>query len=207
MKPEDYPQLVEALCAACHRFGERGWCRATSGNFSTRVDNGHCLITRSGCDKSRLAVHDLMICDSRGKALDQACQSSAETPLHARLYALDPSIGAVLHTHSVTGTTLSRCSGPHLYVRGYEMQKALAGITSHEEQVVVRVFDNNQDMPALAEELTADWNAGNLHAPGFLIAGHGLYAWGRDVCEAERHVEGFEFLFDCLWQEKLAGLS
>jgi methylthioribulose-1-phosphate dehydratase len=39
--------------------------------------------------------------------------------------------------------------------------------------------------------------------PGFLIRGHGLYAWGRDVSEARRHIEGFEFLFACMLQEKL----
>ena len=31
---------------------------------------------------------------------------------------------------------------------------------------------------------------------GFLIRRHGLYTWGRDVEEACRHVEIFEFLFE-----------
>jgi methylthioribulose-1-phosphate dehydratase len=35
------------------------------------------------------------------------------------------------------------------------------------------------------------------------VSGHGLYAWGKDLAEARRHVEGFEFLFACAWQEKL----
>jgi methylthioribulose-1-phosphate dehydratase len=29
---------------------------------------------------------------------------------------------------------------------------------------------------------------------GYLIAGHGLYTWGRDVEEAQRHLDAFEFL-------------
>ena len=32
---------------------------------------------------------------------------------------------------------------------------------------------------------------------GYLIDGHGLYAWGRDMAEARRHLEAFEFLFHC----------
>ena len=32
---------------------------------------------------------------------------------------------------------------------------------------------------------------------GYLIDGHGLYAWGRDMAEARRHLDAFEFLFDC----------
>ena len=44
--------------------------------------------------------------------------------------------------------------------------------------------------------------------PGFLVRGHGLYAWGKDLTAARRHIEGFEFLFACAWQEKLlAGVS
>ncbi|MET1163044.1 MAG: class II aldolase/adducin family protein, partial [Pseudoxanthomonas sp.] len=31
----------------------------------------------------------------------------------------------------------------------------------------------------------------------YLIDGHGLYAWGRDMAEARRHLEAFEFLFHC----------
>ena len=34
-------------------------------------------------------------------------------------------------------------------------------------------------------------------APGYLIRGHGLYTWGRDVAEALRHLEAFDFLFTC----------
>jgi len=32
-------------------------------------------------------------------------------------------------------------------------------------------------------------------APGFLLAGHGLYAFGRDAEEAFRHTEALETLF------------
>jgi len=32
---------------------------------------------------------------------------------------------------------------------------------------------------------------------GYLIDGHGLYAWGRDMPEARRHLEAFEFLLGC----------
>ena len=70
-------------------------------------------------------------------------------------------------------------SGSQLTISGFEMQKALAGITSHERSAVVPVFDNNQDMRALAEEVTAAWKDGDISVPGFLIAGHGLYAWGK----------------------------
>ena len=206
MNPGDYPDAASALCDVCRTFGERGWCRATSGNFSARVDDMHFLITQSGRDKSTLKVDDLMICDADGGVVDASCEPSAETPLHSALYTLDDSIGSVLHTHSVTATVLSRNAGASIVIEGLEMQKALSGVSTHEASVIVPVFNNDQDMVALADRVVAMHGEGGLPAPGFLIAGHGLYAWGRDVAEARRHVEGFEFLFECLWQESLARL-
>ena len=32
---------------------------------------------------------------------------------------------------------------------------------------------------------------------GYLIDGHGLYAWGRDMAEARRHLDAFDFLLGC----------
>jgi len=207
MTPEQFPKESTALCETGRLFGQRGWCRATSGNFSLRVDNTSCLITQSGRDKSRLVSSDLMLCDLDGNALDSRLKPSAETLLHTQLYQLDESINAVLHTHSVNATLLSRHNDSVLIFRGFEMQKALAGIESHDDEVALAIFDNSQDIRALANTVVNAWNRDAITAPGFLIRGHGLYAWGRDIAEAHRHVEGFEFLFECKWQETLAELS
>ena len=207
MTPEEFTDDCQALCKICQSFGARGWCRATSGNFSIRVNESCCLITRSGRDKSRLTPDDLMVCNLDGNALDPDCRPSAETPLHMRLYQLDDRIGAVLHTHSVSSTLLSRQSGSHLNVSGFEMQKAFSGVTSHEADVSIPVYDNDQDMDSLADLIEKAWDDKPPSVPGFLIRGHGLYAWGKNAEEAERHVEGFEFLFECMWQEVLARTS
>lgn len=204
MTPGDFPDQAGALCDVGRDFGGRGWCRATSGNFSARVASTRFIVTQSGRDKSVLSVDDLMVCDTETGALDPGCQPSAETPLHAQLYAMDRSIGSVLHTHSVTSTVLSRHAGSSVMLEGFEMQKALRGTKTHATAVTVPVFDNDQDMDALAEVVIRTYRDRGPDVPGFLIAGHGLYAWGADVAEARRHVEGFEFLFECLWQEMLA---
>jgi methylthioribulose-1-phosphate dehydratase len=77
------------------------------------------------------------------------------------------------------------------------MLKGLAGVTTHETRVRIPIFDNTQDMPALAQAVAAKFGEG---APGtaFLVRGHGLYTWGRDLDEARRHVEILEFLFEVL---------
>ena len=204
MTPRHFAEIADALCAVCRRFGERNWCLATSGNFSARVGEDLCLITQSGRDKSMLGIDDLMLCGLDGRALDDACRPSAETPLHLALYAQDDSIGSVLHTHSVASTVLSRAAGDTLSLEGFEMQKAFDGVQSHDESRAIRVFDNDQDIPALALRVRDAFADGEVVVPGFLIRGHGLYAWGHDISEAARHVEGFEFLLQCLLHESRA---
>lgn len=203
---QDYPALSQAMLRAVARISQRNWCPATGGNFSARIDEQYRLITRSGRDKSVLSEQDWMICDAQGQALDAADTPSDEAALHARLYQLDPSIQAVLHSHSVTATVLSRQrTQPDLRIQGFEMQKSLQGQSNPHDPVILPILDNNQNISQLADEMEKRWQAGGILCPGLLVRGHGLYAWGDSIDAALRHLEGLEFLLECLWQERLAG--
>lgn len=189
--------LSTALIDAGRWIDAQGWCPATGGNFSARLEAEQALVTASGRHKGRLTEADLLMVDLDGKPLESELTPSAETLLHTRLYRLDAQIGAVLHTHSVASTVLSRlAANDWLTISGYEMQKSLAGNQSHEPTIRLAVFDNTQDMQALAEQLQQRWQQQAL-SWGLLVRGHGLYAWGKDVSEARRHLEGLEFLFAC----------
>ncbi|MEI7189531.1 methylthioribulose 1-phosphate dehydratase [Dickeya dianthicola] len=196
------PQLA-ALVAACRWIGEKGWCPATGGNMSVRLDERQCLITESGKDKGSLSTEDFLLVDIATNHVPSGRMPSAETGLHTLLYRLFPAVGAVLHTHSVNATVLSRVEkSAALVLEGYEMQKSLSGQRSHLDQVAIPIFDNDQDIPALAARVAARHEAAALRY-GFLVRGHGLYCWGNDVKEARRHLEGLEFLFQCELQRRL----
>ena len=201
MKLEEFSEQVSALSQVCQLFGQRQWCLATSGNFSLRLNTDHCLITRSGCDKSTLSIDDLMICDFHGVPVAGDARPSAEAALHTGLYQLDPEIGAVLHIHTPASTAVSRETKNVLTLSGYEMQKAFAGVVSPEEPISIPVFENDQNIPAVAAQLSNAWHQARLQVPAFLIRNHGLYAWGRDLDEARRHTEGLQFLLECLLHE------
>ena len=83
------------------------------------------------------------------------------------------------------------------------MLKGLAGITTHETTVRVPIFANTQDIPSLAIQVE-EWlrRPAESVPPGFLIAGHGLYAWGENLAAARRHIEVFEFLFEVIAQKR-----
>jgi len=112
------------------------------------------------------------------------------------LYRRYPEVKAVLHTHSLNATLLSRGIGSTLRLEGYELLKAFAGVTTHKTAIAIPNFANDQDIARLSAAVE---NYLDVNGPiyGYLIAGHGLYTWGRSVDEALRHVEAFEFLFKC----------
>ena len=190
-------QVAGEIVITARELAARGWTPATSSNFSMRLDEAHAAITVSGLDKGRLTEDGVMVVDLEGRPVATEQRPSAETVLHTRLYRRDAGIGCVLHTHSLVQTVASRVFAPRGGVRleGYELAKAIAGTTTHEAVIELPVLANSQDMPATAGQVEALLDAGPLS--GYLIAGHGLYAWGRDLAEARRHLEAFEFMLAC----------
>ncbi len=192
-----------ALARLGQEFHRRGWSLATSSNYSLVVqrDPLRLLITASGKDKGRLSPADFVEVDETGATVSPGPERpSAETLLHTAIVR-HTGAGAVLHTHSVWGTVLSdvfaRPEGDgELPLDDLEMLKALAGVPSHEQAVAVPIFDNTQDMAALAKRLERRFAEGQGPSHGFLLRHHGLYTWGRDLAEARRHVEALEFLFE-----------
>ncbi len=185
------------IIANTRELAALGWTPATSSNFSMRLDDRHAAITVSGRDKGKLGEADIMVVDFDGQPVATPHRPSAETLLHTQLYRRFPDIGCVLHTHSLVQTVASRLFGAagRVHLAGYELLKAFTGNQTHDMAIDVPVLPNTQDMPALAAQVERLLDAGPLW--GYLIDGHGLYAWGRDMHEARRHLDAFEFLFAC----------
>ena len=207
--------LADELTAAMAAIHARGWCDGTGGNFSCVLqrDPLHLLMAPSGVDKGQVQPADLIVVDGAGQVLKGTGKASAETALHLEIVGRCGA-GAVLHTHSQAATLLSRRAlvDPRrgqdsdakpdgvVLVEGLEMLKGLEGISTHASAIVIPVLANDQNLPRLSQR------AGPLlgDAPqGLLIAGHGLYAWGRSLSQAIRHLEILEFLLEQSWRQLL----
>jgi methylthioribulose-1-phosphate dehydratase len=185
------------LVDACRWIGAKGWATATGGNMSVRQDERLCWLSESGKDKGSLTTEDFLQVEIATNRAPSGRRPSAETGLHTLIYRLFPEANAVLHVHTVNATVLSRLvKEAELYISGFEMQKSLTGQTTHLDTVAIPVFDNDQDIDALASRIAHYAQERPLNY-GFLLRGHGLTCWGRDVAEARRHLEGLEFLFEC----------
>jgi methylthioribulose-1-phosphate dehydratase len=186
----------------------RGWCDGTGGNFSCTLslEPLRLLMAPSGVDKGSVSPEELIVVDSDGTVIHGQGRASAETRLHLAIITRRHA-GAVLHTHSQAGTLLSRHYAPepgktssHLEISQLEMLKGLAGIQTHDTCIQIPILANDQNLERLSHSalpLLAE-------APyGLLIAGHGLYAWGKDLAEAMRHLEILEFLMEQQWRQML----
>lgn len=189
--------LSQEIIEAGRFLYARGWSPATSSNYSTRLSASQALLTVSGKHKGQLGPDDVLATDLAGSSLEPGKKPSAETLLHTQLYSWRAGIGAVLHTHSVNATVLSRLTpGDSIEFEDYELQKAFSGVSTHESRVLVPIFDNDQDIARLAAKVQP-WLEAHPDCVGYLIRGHGLYTWGARMSDALRQIEAFEFLFEC----------
>ena len=187
-----HQELVDTI----HAFARRGWCDGTGGNFSVVLNLAplRLLMAPSGIDKGGVHVDQLIEVDHHGTVVSGDGKASAETALHLMLID-EAKARSVLHTHSVIGTVLSRHFEEQggISFEGWEMLKGLDGINTHASSINIPVITNSQSMREL----------GNAIAPflasapqGFLVAGHGLYAWGANLESSKRHLEILEFLLE-----------
>ncbi len=183
-----------SLIEVGHLLNIKGLCPATSGNLSERVDEKSARITASGTHLGHLTSQDFVVVDWKGRVQEGDRQASAETLLHTSLYASDPTVGAVIHMHSINATLLSRkIDAAYLKTTGYELHKAFRGVETHQSDLLIPIIENSQDIPSLAAQIESSIPP----CFGYLLRGHGLYTWGRDIQEAYLRVEAFEFLFAC----------
>ena len=206
-KKKDPKRLAEELVETGRAFHARGWALGTSGNYSAALKAKplRLLITSSGVDKAYLSKKHFLQIDDHANILSGDGRPSAESLLHV---AVVRARGAecVLHTHSVWSTILSdRHATKHksMAIGGYEMLKGLEGVKTHTHQEWIPIFENSQDIPALAKEVEALLRQ-DARPHGFLLRGHGLYTWGENVAQARRHVEIFEFLLEVVGRRELA---
>jgi methylthioribulose-1-phosphate dehydratase len=188
----NFNKLSGELAETGKIFYSRGWVLGTSGNFSavTSWRPLRVAISSTGLDNGSLTPAHFVEIDGVANVIRGDGRPSTEVLLH--LAIIDSlNAGAVLHTHSVWSTILSRihASQGGIDIEGYEM------LNEHREWLPI--LGNSQDMTELSQNISAILRTHpGIH--GFLLRGHGLYGWGASLLEAKRHIEILEFLMEVL---------
>jgi L-fuculose-phosphate aldolase len=150
---------------------EEGLVQGTWGNVSIRVSPNLMAITPTGSDYLRMADEDIVLVDlETGEA--RGGKPSSEKGLHMEIYKRRPEVMAVIHTHSMSASTvacarrevppilddLAQIVGPSLRVADY----ALPG-TDKMRRVAIKALRGRMAV---------------------LLANHGAVALGRTIEEA-----------------------
>lgn len=185
--------LLKELVGVARSCYERGWSHGTAGNFSLRASDGIIWQSPSGLNKGALNPEFFIPVDLiTGQAISpQSPTPSLEMPVHLGIFRTVAAARTVVHTHPPALVRLS-APGMTLAFQGQEMQKAL-GAADHVSRLEIPVIPNPTvaQMAGLADTVGASLN---LQVPMIVLAGHGVYAWGKSPQEALAYIEAAEYI-------------
>ena len=200
-EPSDIPTLI---CELCRQFYGLGWVSGTGGGISIRGSEG-IYMAPSGVQKERIQPRDVYLLDADDLSACRVVRSPADAslrisecqPLFYNAYR-DRDAGAVIHSHSPWAGLVTRLVSPSgaasvFECEGWEMQKGLRGKGCF-DRVRIPIIANTPREAELTESMGAAMQA-HPDVDAVLVAGHGLYVWGRDWVQAKTQAECLDYLF------------
>ena len=188
-------QLKKDVCRANLDLVKAGLVIQTWGNASG-IDRrrGLVVIKPSGVPYEGMTPrHMVVVSLQSGNVVEGSLKPSSDTPTHLVLYRAFPSIGGVVHTHSLYATAWAQ-AGKDLPSYGTTQADYCYG-------------DVPCTRPLTVAELRTDYEANTgrviverfkkldpTQHPAVLVASHGPFAWGKDVADAVHNAVVLEFL-------------
>ena len=166
---------------------EYGLVTLTWGNVSG-VDRKKSLIVikPSGVEYDRMTAESMVVVDFDGKVVEGKLRPSSDTPTHIELYKAFPEIGGVTHTHSINATAFAQAE-KEIPCLGTTHADAFFGtipVTRKlSEKEVETDYERNTGRVIIERFRSLD----PVTMPGILVAGHGVFCWGKDAEESARN--------------------
>jgi|TARA_R110000850_G_scaffold68818_1_gene153204 ribulose-5-phosphate 4-epimerase/fuculose-1-phosphate aldolase len=104
-------RLREQMCVLAKSLFDRGLTHGSTGNISTRTEDGGMLVSPTGTSFGRLDPGRLARFDANGSHLS-GDRPTKEMPLHSAFYDTRGTTGAVVHLHSCHSVALSMLHEP-----------------------------------------------------------------------------------------------
>mgnify|MGYP003671746728 CR=1 FL=1 len=104
-------RLREQMCVLAKSLFDRGLTHGSTGNISSRTEDGGMLVSPTGTSFGRLDPGRLARFDANGSHLS-GDRPTKEMPLHSAFYDTRGTTGAVVHLHSCHSVALSMLHEP-----------------------------------------------------------------------------------------------
>ena len=190
-------KLKAQVCQANLDLVTKGLVIETWGNASG-VDRarGLMVIKPSGVPYDGMKPkHMVVVSLATGKVVDSQLKPSSDADTHLMLYRAFPSIGGVVHTHSLFATAWAQAQrglpsygttqadywyGDVPCTRLLKPAEIKNDYEANTGKVIVEAFKKLKIEP--------------MQHPAVLVASHGPFAWGRDVADAVHNACVLEFI-------------
>jgi L-ribulose-5-phosphate 4-epimerase len=174
----------------------------TFGNVSQKIDDNHFGIKPSGVDPSEVSIDDLPVINIvTGEKVSGYLNPSSDTPTHLNLYRSFPSIGGIVHTHSLFASTWAQASKniPNLGTTHSDYWENDIPVTrSLTENEVLEDYEYNTGV--VLSEIISQNSKSALNFPGALVRHHGPFTWGKDCKIALKNARLLEFTAKLAYQ-------
>jgi L-ribulose-5-phosphate 4-epimerase len=192
--------LKRQVCQANLELVEEGLVIQTWGNVSG-IDRskGLVVIKPSGVPYDRMHPRHMVVVELQsGRVAEGTLKPSSDTDTHLVLYRAFPSIGGIVHTHSLCATAWAQTCRP-VPALGTTHADYFHGPVPCTRLLASREIQS--DYETNTGNVIVETFAGRdpLSCPAVLVASHGPFAWGKSVPEAVHNAVVLEHVI------KLAG--
>lgn len=181
--------LKEEVCAANLALVRHGLVTLTWGNASA-IDRkrGLVVIKPSGVPYDTMRAADMVVVDFHGSVVEGKYRPSSDTPTHLVLYRDFPSIGGIVHTHSLHATAWAQAGLPIPNLGTTHADTFHTDIPVTED--IPDDFIKDAYEVATADSIVeAFFHLGLTpdETPAALAIHHGPFTWGATVAKAVEH--------------------
>lgn len=189
-------KLIESVWRANLQLNKAGLTPLTWGNAS-QIDRSRGLIAikPSGVAYEKLRKEDIVLTDIKGTIIASRLRASSDLPSHLALYRSFPSVGAVVHTHSVFATAFAQAGKPVpcLGTTQADYCPCQIPVTDPLTPSQIRTDYERQTGEMIVKKIRR-LKLAPAQCPFILTAQHGPFAWGRDAAQAVENAIVLEYL-------------
>jgi L-ribulose-5-phosphate 4-epimerase len=187
-------ELKKQVCDANLKLVSAGLVIQTWGNASA-VDRerGVIVIKPSGVPYDGMKpAHMVVVSLSTGQVVSGRLKPSSDTATHLELYRAFPSVGGIVHTHSLYATAWAQACRK-LPAFGTTQADYWYGEVPCTRAMTPAEIKNDYEKNTGAVIIETFRKLDPLQHPAVLVASHGPFTWGRDVAAAVDNAEILEF--------------
>ncbi|MBL9148600.1 MAG: L-ribulose-5-phosphate 4-epimerase AraD [Phycisphaerae bacterium] len=177
-------RLRREVCDANVALATSGLAPLTWGNASgITADRTRIAIKPSGVAYERLRPRDIVIVDADGAVVEGSLRPSTDTPTHCVLYRAWPSLGGVVHSHSLYATMFAQARR-EIPIFGTTHADHFASDVPVTRQLTRDEVERGYEHATGVAIVERFGRLNHESVPGALVAGHAPFAWGHSVAEA-----------------------